>query len=558
MSLTLPGDVVYMILDLLRDDRDYNSIYQCAISSKYLCEPALAILYQLYDTSPVMGGGTEEEQFKIPRPGASFATARREEDSTIRKWALMWRSIILSTFDQTYLPYHSYIRYLDLGDLENLLRETRFTGRIREDFFSGVLQDVVFRDYEPKGNKRLRSSGYPDPVSIVVKFGGAIVKKTNTIRGLFCNVPPASLSEWIQGLPHLQVLRIWSGEALTQHAGQEIRSHCPNFKRLTVYRWSNYPPRTAETDSEMFLNELRPHTLEYFEVLSNSQLGPRSIRGFGCHLTSLEELKLTSLGIDAIAELASLGEAPALKVLVLTDSIPTARTEKFYEIIAKLALWIRSCRSLRRLELRRFVDDPALLSQVLTDEGLALTTLSLAGYAMSTSRAFHEALACQKSLQYLYLRGEGNEVVDENEALADAVGQLCNLRELELKDISDFFTSDQVMLLTLGLYELQRLWISGDYFEDSVWIAFLCLPKLQSLVIHALSEFTSTGIIDFVSQLGPGSRGMHLSILNAVTVITEESQVVIRDILKERLDGTFDFGLAREEYTDAESDDLSD
>lgn len=134
---------------------------------------------RLYDTSPVTGGGPEDEQFKSRRTAVSLASARSEQDAVVRKWALMWRSIILSTFDKTYLPYYSYIRELDLTDLTNLISDSRFTGKIREydisisprvpvgslimcsEFFSGELGDYAFRDqaeYELKGNKRLRSS----------------------------------------------------------------------------------------------------------------------------------------------------------------------------------------------------------------------------------------------------------------------------------------------------------------------------------------------------------------------------------------------------------------
>lgn len=313
-------------------------------------------------------------------------------------------------------------------------------------------------------------------------------------------------------------------------------------------------------------------------MISYSLLGPRSIRAMGTQLNSLVELKLTSLSIKAIAELPSLLSPPALKVLVLTDSIPTSRNEEFYSIVSKVAQWISSCKSLRRLELRRFVDDPKLLSQALTDQGPDLTTLSLANYTLFGSRDFYDALPSQQSLQNLYLRGEGSENPDENSAFVQAIGQLKNLRELELKDISDGFFPDHVMTLTVLLPRLERLWISGDYFDDAIWDAFLCLPQLKGLAIHALSEFTTERIIDFISRLGPGNKGFNLSILNATMNgnLSEEEQTLIRDMLKNSLNGSFDFALAygwltsplnilymkannpQEESTDDDSEDLSD
>lgn len=87
---------------------------------------------RLYDQSPVTGGGTEDEQLNTRRIGGILVTSLKNQESTIRKWALMWRSIIWSTFGKTYLPYYSYIRYLDLRDLKDLLADSGFKGQIRE------------------------------------------------------------------------------------------------------------------------------------------------------------------------------------------------------------------------------------------------------------------------------------------------------------------------------------------------------------------------------------------------------------------------------------------
>lgn len=44
--MILPNDVLYIILGLLRDERDYSTLYQCALSSRFLAEYALMLLYQ--------------------------------------------------------------------------------------------------------------------------------------------------------------------------------------------------------------------------------------------------------------------------------------------------------------------------------------------------------------------------------------------------------------------------------------------------------------------------------------------------------------------------------
>lgn len=237
---------------------------------------------------------------------------------------------------------------------------------------------------------------------------------------------------------------------------------------------------------------------------------------------------------------------------MLTDSIPTPPDEEYYSIVKNVAQWITSCNSLRRLELRRFtVDDAMLLSQALTDQGPHLTTLSATGYSMASGRAFHDALASQQTLQNLYLRGEGGDNPNDNSALVQGIGQLTDLRELELRGISDGFFPDHVMTLTPFLPRLERLWISGDYFDDAIWTAFSCLPQLKSLAIYALSEFTTEGILDFISRLGPGNKGFNLSILNATMEgrLSDEEQTVVRDMLRYNLNGSLDFALAYGVFT---------
>lgn len=48
----------------------------------------------------------------------------RKPDEQARRWAILWRSIILSTMeDKTIFPYCRYIRVLDLQDFTGLLEE---------------------------------------------------------------------------------------------------------------------------------------------------------------------------------------------------------------------------------------------------------------------------------------------------------------------------------------------------------------------------------------------------------------------------------------------------
>jgi hypothetical protein len=174
MASRLPGDIIYLIVEILGQERDFNSLFQCAVSAKCFTEQAVTTIYKSHELSPVRGGGTE--------------LGTLDSTHTRRKWATMWRSIVLSALDQTYLPYYSYIRYLDLNDLSNLLSHSSFTGKIKDEFFTPELRDLVSHDYELKGNKRLRSlRTLPDNDWILSKIGTAIINRTSSIRGMSCD-----------------------------------------------------------------------------------------------------------------------------------------------------------------------------------------------------------------------------------------------------------------------------------------------------------------------------------------------------------------------------------
>ena len=128
-------------------------------------------------------------------------------------------------------------------------------------------------DYEPRGSKRLRASrtlaenerlvikfgsgqyyhardtsylltvGYQRSSEKPIRYGRCLVTVSffSGVAGIgvsnLFTVPPSVLSSWLEDLPLLQAITIWSGAALTQHAGKQIHSHCPDFKQLTIYAW---------------------------------------------------------------------------------------------------------------------------------------------------------------------------------------------------------------------------------------------------------------------------------------------------------------------------------
>lgn len=52
-------------------------------------------------------------------------------EDRIKKWAGLWRTIILSSLGKTLYPYSQYIRTLHLVKLEELLENSKFEAKIR-------------------------------------------------------------------------------------------------------------------------------------------------------------------------------------------------------------------------------------------------------------------------------------------------------------------------------------------------------------------------------------------------------------------------------------------
>ncbi|KAH8691290.1 hypothetical protein BGW36DRAFT_304777 [Talaromyces proteolyticus] len=523
--VALPGDVLLMILDILKTEgHNHNTLYQCALASRWLAEPALSILYQIYDTSPVAGGGFEDDQLKTKKSASPLGSgaSKNAHNSIVQKWALMWRSLILSTWqEKTYLPYCKYIRYLNLDDLRELMSDLGMK-KTRDEFIAGDLDKLIYRDGRAGFRTSTGSLNY-----------SAVVERVGTFSARF-------LKTWAARLPHLETLDVWHGASLGRNSQEDIREHFPNLKNISVFRWTNENGSSADSEAESVLKSLRPDSLQSFNVMSLSDLGPRSIIALGYHLKSLTALTLTSLSIEAIEQLPSLGALESLEDFVLTDSRQVPQNPP-PELISSVAGWICKCEKLRFLRLRRFLDDANLLSQILVDKRIHLELLHLKGYMMETSRAFHESLAFQPSLQVLSIQGDGSQNPTDQAVLVKALSKLGELRELDLKVISEFFTEQQIMALIPALPKLERFSFSGLHCDDNIWPAFLSLKNLRFLAIHASSEFTSDGILDFVSQLGPENEGFHLSIPNALIEIPPDSQDVIRDALAQNVKGTLDY-----------------
>ena len=323
-----------------------------------------------------------------------------------------------------------------------------------------------------------------------------------------------------------------------------------------------------EADHQLatFLNDLRPRSLETFEIISYSNIGAESFLALNCHRESLTELKINNVKPEAMPALSMLKGCTSLTTLLLTETTGTTDLEKTqHDVFLEIIAWLLECKSLENVTFRKFLSAPAIMTPLLLENDIHLNKLEIEGYVMKDSREFHQALAHQGTLQRVWLKGDGEEVMrDDLDTLVDALSTLHHLRDLRLRDVSDYFKDEHICQLARSLPELEEFFTSGYGITDAIWTDVASLKVLRRLDLNAMTRFTLDGILDFISNLGDGNRGLLLAVMmaDADSNLTEEEQSLIQETMAAKVEGRFEFTLMRgnsyslhqrdnEAYTDA-------
>ena len=492
-------------------------------------------------------------QHEAPVTGAGNDDLEQSKERITMKWAIMWRSIILSSLGKTLFPYSQYIRTLKLQDLHELLSEGKFlqTAQIGKAFFNTDLAKYRV-DRSINGSHRRKNYLMIDAEATVNKFAEVITQHTPMLEELSGPQHPfdaETLARSIPRLTNLQLLNIFYGESL-QGIGSLLNKHCPLFNTLQIYGW-----RDAQADQlcAALLSEMRPQGLRSFIVQGMGACGAETFLALNSHRESLKELEFSELNAEAMPALSMLRGCSNLHSLLLAENAPpTQDLEKRHnDIFLEVVAWLRECKSLKGLTIRNFLSGPALLTPILLENDIRLINLELGNYVMSESKDFHQALAHQPSIQDLRLSGEGVEPGDaDNDILVEALSKLENLEHLHLKEVSDGFLNHHVMRLARDLSKLKYFGTSGYGVNDEIWKDMASLDSLQTLELNALSRFTANGIIDFVLSLGQGNRELTLSInmQENDSEISDEEQAMIRETIYEKLGGRFGLTLWKGNY----------
>ncbi|KAH7088351.1 hypothetical protein FB567DRAFT_468986 [Paraphoma chrysanthemicola] len=525
----LPDDILHLLCEELADQDQFDTLFNCACSSRVLAVPALTHLYRSHHKAPVRGGG--DDLYSLP-PAIKLLT--------IQRWSILWRSIIASALDATLFPYCRYIKSLDFRDLGNLLDEDQFRNKGVKQFFAKPLKQFekteTFTTIRGKKLTRLKND------EIIDAIGEVVTQHTPMLEVISGELLASALVRWTPRLPRLQSLELFNGKPLEDelmHAS--IYEHCPQLKSLMIYTWTS---ENCDEKFAKFLSALRPNSLAELHTIRDVRAGAETFLALSQHAKSLDTLKLC-VSNESAPFLSNLAECTALKYLSIEDLhglIDLEATQN--DVFLKVVEWLTKCENLKHLLFPSLQSGAAIAMPVLLERNIRLEHLELDNYTLKDHKKFHQALVHQKdSLKYLSLSGDTDGMFrDDLDALVDSLKQLYQLRVLKLI-LPEVLSDQRLVDIINNLSMLEDLFVNGLELNDVVLDSVATLPKLKSVTLSGISKFTVDGLLKFVGSLGPGNAGIRVTIdmADPDTLLPQESIDVIASFLADKTGGTFDY-----------------
>ncbi|KAF2814871.1 uncharacterized protein BDZ99DRAFT_186205 [Mytilinidion resinicola] len=294
-----------------------------------------------------------------------------------------------------------------------------------------------------------------------------------------------------------------------------------------------------------FISGLRPQSLKYLETISDTGIGAEAFLALNTHGESLKELRLC-LRTDTLPHLSLLRGCTAIETLRLEDNdghtdIKATQNDVFLEVIE----WLRKCEDLKNFSLTNFVDAAAIVFPLLLEEKIHLRKLDIDTYVVNSNKMFHQALIHQReSLRALTLSGDSDEMFrDDVDVLVDSLKSLTELRELELRGVSDWLKDEHFNQIIDRLDKLEDFYISGLEVTDAVLDKAASLRNLRSMTFMVMSKFTLDGLLEFVSKLGPGNQGLVLLIgmADPGALLSEDELSLVRESLMVKVGGRLEY-----------------
>lgn len=271
------------------------------------------------------------------------------------------------------------------------------------------------------------------------------------------------------------------------------------------------------------------------------------------------ELELHKLTQSSMRQLSLLKGCSNLVSLSLAEmeehhtGLENSHSDTFHKTVA----WLKECTKLRSLACTGFVSTPELVTLILSENSIHLTSLEYQGsvrlHDQGVHPNFYQALATQTSLNRLWLDGDLVWNALDAEGLLKSLSKLVNLTDLSLGEVSGSFDDEHIVQLVSSLPKLEFCSMSGYGLTDAIWSEFGSLRSLRKLELDALMSCTGQGILRFIEKLGPGNKGLVLSVTN-VDVHSDffEDAALGEDIIKEKIakkvEGRFELKLNQGNY----------
>jgi hypothetical protein len=342
----------------------------------------------------------------------------------------------------------------------------------------------------------------------------------------------------------LRSLTVFDGDALhDERVSPLIRENCPRFEALAFFNWMS-----PECDEELaqFFSGLQDQSLRSFTIFGRASFGPSSCLALNKHGNCLKFLEL-QLERDVLPKLNLLKECIALETLKMTDNARVDLEGTQHDVFLGIIAWFLECRKLRSLSLNAFSSGAALCTPVLLDQDIHLEQLEVVSYAAKDQNEFHKALAHQATLQRLIL---DSDIVDTRDGLDDLTNSLCQLKQLRtlrLIGVSAMLADHHISALSENLENLEDLYVGGLGLSDRSLEDIALLRNLRSMAFSGITTFTLEGLLDFISRLDTGNRGMVLAVDNADPDrgLSESEQAYVRQTLAEQVDGRLEYTFLR-------------
>lgn len=147
--------------------------------------------------------------------------------------------------------------------------------------------------------------------------------------------------------------------------------------------------------------------------------------------------------------------------------------------------------------------------------------------------------------EHLSLKGSSQWDPLDADIVVDSLSKLVNLKDLCLEGICEIFVDQHIVQLASSLLKLEIWSMSGCGLTDAIWSELTPLKSLRRLEFYALASFTVDGILGFVTQLGPGNKGLVISITNVQNgselAAMWVSEWLIQDMIAQKVGGRFEF-----------------